>query len=71
MLQCPFCGLKGSEKDYKLLRDTWRFRFYIVKRFECPKCKGIFQYYYGESPRGKISEYVIRIKPKPSFKKQK
>lgn len=70
LIQCPYCGFKGSENDYKLLREPWRFRFYTVKRLECPKCKGIFQYYYGESPRGKISEYVIRMKPRPVAKQE-
>lgn len=71
MPQCPYCGFKGSDKDFKLLREPWRFRFYTVKRFECPRCRGVFQHYVGESPLGKTSEFVIRMKPRPSFRKQK
>jgi len=58
MIKCPHCGL---ERDFKELK-SWKFRFYDVKLFECPKCKRKFNHYYGVSPRsGKVSEFVIRI----------
>jgi transposase len=59
LAKCPYCGYEG---EFKLLK-TWKFGFYEVKRLECPKCHGIFNHYQGTSPRGKKSEFVIRIKP--------
>jgi uncharacterized Zn finger protein len=57
VVKCPYCGFEG---EFKLLK-TWRFRFYDVKRVQCPKCGDMFNYYYGVSPRtGKVSEFIIR-----------
>lgn len=64
MVKCPFCNYESSEEKFKLLREPWKFRFYIVKMLKCPKCHGIFNYYYGTSPRGKRSEFVIRVRPR-------
>ncbi|PUA33137.1 MAG: hypothetical protein B7O98_01485 [Zestosphaera tikiterensis] len=64
-IKCPYCGYEGETNTYKELRKPWKFRFYEVKRLQCPKCGGIFQHYIGTSPKGKKSEYTIRIKPKP------
>jgi len=64
MVRCPFCGYEADLSQFKLLRDPWRFRFYEVKMLECPKCRGVFNYYSGVSPMGKRSEFVIRIKPR-------
>jgi len=56
-IKCPYCGFEG---ELKLLK-TWKFRFYDVKRFQCPKCMRMFNYYYGINPRiGKVSEFVIK-----------
>jgi uncharacterized Zn finger protein len=66
-LKCPYCGFEG---EFRLLK-TWRFRFYEVKRLKCSQCKGIFNHYYGTSPRGKTSQFVIRIKPKVITKNNK
>jgi transposase len=61
MVRCPYCGF---EKKFEALK-TWKFKFYDVKRLECPNCKGVFNYYNGVSPRsGKRSEFVIRSKPR-------
>jgi len=60
VVKCPYCGYQGEFKVHK----TWRFRFYTVKRLECPKCHGVFNHYSGVSPRGKTSEYTIRVKPR-------
>jgi transposase-like protein len=60
MVKCPYCNYEGEFKFGK----TWKFRFYDVKRMECPKCRGVFNYYKGVSSKGKTSEFVIRIKPK-------
>ena len=60
MVKCPYCGYEGGFKIHK----TWRFRFYEVKRLECPRCHGVFNHYQGVSPAGKRSEFVIRIGPR-------
>jgi uncharacterized C2H2 Zn-finger protein len=61
LVKCPYCGYEG---EFKILK-SWKFRFYEVKRLECPKCHGIFNHYYGVTPKAnKLSEFVIRIKPK-------
>ena len=64
MIKCPYCGFTGDLKDFKLLRDSWKFSFYTVRRLECPKCHGIFQYYQGETKSKKNIEFTIKIKPK-------
>ena len=64
MVKCPFCGFEADANNFKLLRGTWRFRFYEVKMLECPKCKGVFNYYEGVSPRGKHSSFTIKIRPR-------
>jgi uncharacterized C2H2 Zn-finger protein len=60
VVKCPYCGYEGEFKIHK----TWRFRFYEVERLECPRCHGVFNHYQGTSPRGRKSEFVIRINPK-------
>jgi transposase-like protein len=57
MVKCPFCNFEGKFKELK----SWKFRFYDVKLFECPICGKKFNYYLGISPKGKSSEFVIRI----------
>ncbi len=64
MVRCPFCGFESSLEDFKKLREPWRFRFYEVKMLECPKCKGVFNYYEGFSPRGKHTIFVIKVRPR-------
>lgn len=65
MVKYPFCGYEADISQFRLPRDPWRFRFYEVKMLECPKCRNIFNYYRGVSPRmSKVFEYVIRVKPK-------
>jgi transposase-like protein len=60
MVKCPYCNNEGGFKEIK----SWRFRFYNVKRLQCPNCNGIFNYYYGVSSRGRRSEFVIKVKPR-------
>ena len=60
MVKCSYCSYEG---ELKLLK-TWKFRFYEVKRLECHKYHGVFSHYQETSPRGKKSEFVIRIKPR-------
>jgi len=65
MVKCPYCGYEGELQNFKLLREPWKFRFYTVRILECPSCHSMFNYYYGVSPRsGKVSEFVIKVKPK-------
>jgi len=56
-------GQSGYEGQFKV-HKKWRFRFYDVERLECPRCGGVFNHYYGVSPVGKKSEYIIRVKPR-------
>jgi uncharacterized protein (DUF2225 family) len=60
MVKCPVCNGEFEAEPLK----TWRFRFYDVKRLQCPKCGGIFNLYSGVSPKGKRSEFTIRVKPR-------
>lgn len=63
-IKCPFCDFLSDESAYRSLRETWKFNFYTVRRFECPNCSGVFNYYEGVSPRGKHSVFVIRVRPR-------
>jgi uncharacterized Zn finger protein len=60
VVKCPHCGF---EEGFKVLK-SWRFRFYDVRMLECPNCSGRFNHYVGVSPRGRLSEFVIRVKPR-------
>ena len=60
VFKCPYCGYEG---EFRLLR-TWKFRFYDVKMLKCLGCERVFNHYYGISPAGKKSEFVIRIRPR-------
>jgi len=63
LVKCPYCGYEADSSHFKLLRDPWKFRFYEVRRLECPKCGGVFNYYRGVSPkRNKVSEFTIRVR---------
>ncbi|MEM1793268.1 MAG: hypothetical protein QW794_06375 [Thermosphaera sp.] len=64
MVKCPFCGFEADANRFKLLREPWRFRFYEVEMLECPRCRKVFNYYEGTSPRGKHSSFTIRVKPR-------
>jgi transposase-like protein len=60
MIKCPYCNNEVGFKEVK----SWKFRFYDVKRLQCPSCNGIFNHYYGVSSRGRKSEFVIKVKPR-------
>ena len=64
MVRCPYCGYEADLSGFKLLREPWKFRFYIVRMLECPRCHCVFNHYSGVSPRGKRSEFIIRIRPR-------
>ncbi|MEM0172858.1 MAG: hypothetical protein QXV57_09905 [Thermoproteota archaeon] len=59
MVKCPFCGFESGLEGFKQLRDPWKYRFYTVRRLECPECKKDFRYYEGISPMGKHSSFTI------------
>ena len=72
MTKCPYCGYEADLSEFKLLREPWRFRFYEVRMLSCPRCGGVFNYYIGRSPRsGRMSEFYVRIRPRPSKKEAK
>jgi transposase len=60
LAKCPYCGYEGEFK----VHETWRFRFYEVKRLECPGCHGVFNHYQGLSPTGRRSEFVVGVRPR-------
>jgi uncharacterized Zn finger protein len=61
MIKCPYCGYEG---EFTLLK-TWKYRWWDVKMVRCPRCGGVFNYYYGISPKNRqILEFTIKIKPK-------
>ncbi|ABL78368.1 hypothetical protein [Thermofilum pendens] len=62
LVECPHCGYSDRLDSFKLLRDPWRYSFYEVRRLQCPKCGGTFNYYYGVSPKGELSTFTIRFK---------
>ena len=62
MVKCPYCGYEDGFKIHK----TWHFRFYEVKRLECPKATGYSINYYRVSSKGTVVEFTIRIKPRIS-----
>jgi len=64
MVRCPVCNSEFEAEPLK----TWRFRFYSVKRFQCPKCGGVFNHYSGVSPKGRRAEFVIRVKTRVRLK---
>jgi predicted type IV restriction endonuclease len=53
--KCPHCGYKG---DFKLLQ-TWRYSWWNVYYYECPKCSGKFRFYI--DPKGEKKSYVIPV----------
>jgi len=57
MVKCPYCGYKG---EFILLK-TWKYSFWDVELYKCPKCNGKFRYQHGISPKGKKSEYIMRV----------
>lgn len=65
MVKCPFCGYEADASKLKPLRSPWKFRFYEVKMYECPRCHNVFNHYFGVSPRtNRASEFVIRARPR-------
>jgi DNA-directed RNA polymerase subunit RPC12/RpoP len=57
-VKCPYCDFKREFRVHK----AWRFRFYDIKKLECPRCSGIFNCYQGTSPKGKKSLFIVRVR---------
>jgi DNA-directed RNA polymerase subunit RPC12/RpoP len=55
VVMCPYCGFEG---EFKLLK-TWKYRWWNVYLYECPKCSGRFRYQV--DPAGKYKSYVMRL----------
>ena len=53
--KCPHCGYEG---EFKLLK-TWKYRWWDVYFYECPKCRGKFRWQV--DPTGRYRSYVIRV----------
>jgi len=64
MVKCPYCRYETDISQFKLLKGPWKFRIYDVKRLECPKCHGVFNYYYGITSNNKVSEFTVKIRPR-------
>ncbi len=64
VIKCPFCGFEADVSSFKLLREPWRFRFYEVRMLKCPRCRNVFNYYEGTSPRGRHTVFVVKVKPR-------
>jgi hypothetical protein len=53
-VRCPYCSYGG---EFKLLK-IWKFRFYEVKRLECPQVSRSIQ----PIPRSKLHRQEIGIR---------
>jgi hypothetical protein len=54
-VKCLYCGFDG---ELKLLK-TWRYSFWDVHFYECPKCRGRFRWQVDASGRRK--SYAMRV----------
>lgn len=70
IIKRPHCGYEGEPPGFRLLRKPWGLRFYEVKMLECLHCHGVFNHYYGISPRGGVSEFTVRVRPRPGGAKK-
>jgi len=55
VVKCPYCGYEG---EHKLLK-TWKYSWWDVYFYQCPKCSGKFRYQV--DPQGRYKSYVIRV----------
>jgi len=56
MVKCPYCGYEG---ELKLLK-TWKYKWWNVYFYECPKCGGRFRWQI--DPIGKDKSHIIRLR---------
>ena len=54
VVKCPYCGYEG---EFKLLK-TWKYRWWNVYLYECPRCGGRFRYQV--DPEGKRRSFIIK-----------
>jgi DNA-directed RNA polymerase subunit RPC12/RpoP len=54
-VRCPYCSFEG---EFKLLK-TWRYSWWNVYLYECPKCGGRFR--WQADPTGVKKRCVIRV----------
>jgi DNA-directed RNA polymerase subunit RPC12/RpoP len=54
--KCPYCGY---EEEFKPLK-TWKYKWWDVYFYECPKCGGRFRWQV--DPTGRYRSYVIRVR---------
>jgi len=55
MVKCPYCSYEG---DFKLLKK-WKYRWWVVFYYKCPRCNGKFRYQV--DPSGKYKSYIMRV----------
>jgi len=55
MVKCPYCGYEGNFKSKK----KWRYRWWDVYLYECPKCGRGFR--YQTDPSGQRKSFVMRL----------
>jgi hypothetical protein len=58
LTKCPYCNYEG---EFRLLK-TWRYRWWEVNYYECPKCHGRFGFYV--DPTGKRKSLIIKFAPR-------
>jgi len=55
MVKCPYCGYEG---EFSLLK-SWKYSWWNVYFYQCPKCGGKFR--YQEDPKGIRKSFVMKI----------
>jgi DNA-directed RNA polymerase subunit RPC12/RpoP len=55
VVKCPYCGYEG---EFKLLK-TWKYSWWNVYFYECPRCNGRFRWQV--DPRGIKKSFTIRL----------
>lgn len=70
MVECPFCKYVDDLDRFALLRDPWKYRFYMVHYLKCPKCNGQFYYFTGIGRFGKHHEFTMKRKPTTRLRKK-
>jgi DNA-directed RNA polymerase subunit RPC12/RpoP len=63
VVKCPYCGFEG---EFNVLK-RWRYRWWNVYYYQCPKCSGNFRYQV--DPEGRYKSYIIKVSKKSSLPK--
>ena len=61
MVKCPYCGYEG---EFVFLKE-WKYRWWKVYFYQCPKCEGKFRYQV--DPEGKKKSYIIKVGTKKNI----